>query len=210
MGNKDRQEYKVPVTKEKLLEYMKVLEAIKIMPVKNEEEPILILKTLRPAYGLLGVPDEVVIHNGHFILSRGIKRIKVDSKTVSCLAPAKVAYPDKFKINHPPKEFLIKSILDNEIPISDTRYIRPIRDFFREYDILEERRGKNKGIDENVKIRNRIIIEEYESSKRKIPLPIKKIQDRLKEEIGARGESTTKFNISDAEVRRIIKKHIKK
>lgn len=209
MGYKDRQEYKLPVTKEELLKYVKVLETIKVVPVKDEEEPILILKTLRPAYGLLGVPDEVVVHKGYFILSRGVKRIKGGSKSISFLSPAEVNYPNKFKISHPPKEFLIKSILDNEIPMSDTIYIRPIKDFFRKYGILPEKRGTGKKIKSEVKERNRIIIEEYLASKRKRPYPIDRIQKRLAREIGKDPDLGKYFAINDLTVRRIIDSYIK-
>lgn len=163
MKNKDSQEYKEPVTKEKLLKYMKVLEAIKVVPVKDEEEPILILKTLRPAYGLLGAPDEVVVHKGYFILSRGIKRIKGGSKTVSCIAPAEVNYPKKFKISQS-KEFLISSILDKKLQkIQDKCYITPARNFFRKYNILTDGRGGSPKISDIGKERKQFVIRELKA-----------------------------------------------
>ena len=163
MKNKDSQEYKEPVTKEKLLKYMKVLEAIKVVPVKGKEEPILILKTLRPAYGLLGAPDEVVVHKGYFILSRGIKRIKTGSKTISCIAPAEVNYLKKFKISHS-KEFLISNILDKKIQkMQDMRYITPARDLFRKYGILTDKRGKASKIRDIGKERREFVIRELKA-----------------------------------------------
>lgn len=209
MRSKNKQEYKVLVTKEKLLNYIKILEVIKVVPVKDEE-PILILKTLRPGYGLLGVPDEVVIHKGYFILSRGVERVESGSKNVSCLIPAKVTYPDKFETSHPPKELLIKSVLDNEIPISNTIYVRPVKELLRKYGILPEKRGTGKIIKNEVKERNRIIVEEYLATKRKRPFPIKKIQDRLSREIRKDTNLGKIFAINDLTVRRVIKSYIKK
>lgn len=223
MGNKDRQEYKVPVTKEKLLEYMNILEVIKVVPLKDEKEPIIILKTSRPAYGLLGVPDEVVIHKGYFILSRGVKRIKGGSKTVSCLSPREVNYPNKFEISYPSKEFLIKNILDNKIQIkgSDIPYIRLARDLLREYKCLKDKRGSR--FAELIKERNQVILQECKElsseKKRNISAIIKKIKEKLKDYaegiIYSNKPKEAKiirevFGVKDTQIWRVMRKFHKK
>lgn len=198
---------KILITKEKLQEYLEFYKIIEVVPIKDEE-PILILISMIPTLST-DYPDRIIIHKGYFILPSGFKRGSGPSKSISYITYTDVNYMDKFKASHPSKQFLIQSILDNEIPVSDTTYIRPVKDFFRKYDILMETRGKTRKVAEDVKERNRIIIEEYNKSKRKIPLPIKRIKDKLAQEIKKKIDLGKYFAVNDATIRRVIKAYIK-
>lgn len=198
---------KIRITKEKLREYLEVYKIIEVVPIKDEE-PIFILCLMAPVFSP-DHPYKLIIHKGYFIWPSGFKTGRGPCKQLSYMAHTDVNYVNKFKTSHPSKQFLIQAILDNEIPVSNTTYIRPVKDFFRKYGILPEMRGKTKKIKDAVKARNKIIIDEYNKAQRKIPLPIKRIQNILAQKIGKDTELGHCFAVNDVTVRRVIKAYIK-
>lgn len=207
--------YNEPVTKDKLLQYLKQYILIEIVPLKKDE-PIFILKeSALTEQEQWGCPDKIVIHKGNFILPR---RTIIRTPNYTSF-PSGIKYLNKFKEKYPSKEFLIQSILDKQVK-SEAKYITPIREFFRKYEILSDLRGKIKRKYEGIiKERAQETVKAYKEickiTKRKKPLPIKSIKEKLDDYVIAQGypadsKEAKIFDVSDATIRRTIKSNIKK
>lgn len=206
--------YKETVTKDKLLHYLSCYGFIEIIPLKDDE-PIFILKNLpyRPTLSEK-YPRNLVIHKESFILST--KRIDIGgdfrSKGQIILSPTDTdtTYLDRYKKVDQPKTFSTHSIFDKQIRVSDKRYIKPIRDLFRKYSILEETRGKIKSKSKIAKERYDFVVKELKKiiKQKKKTTPVQDIHNKWMDKVMASGEDEKSF-CSYTTIRRDIERYKK-
>jgi len=115
-------------------------------------------------------------------------------------------YIEKYRkaITYSP-EFLISNILDENLKLQSPEYVRPIRDFFRRINLLDEKRGKIKKKDPITSYLDEFLIKEFTAVKKKKPLPIKFLQEKLTEEVIKKNFSE-KYFWSDITIRRKLRK----
>ena len=205
---------------EKILE---TFDSIMIIPIKNNPS-VLIFKMLgKPFYhkkrkGV--VPDYKVAWKGKWIGHKFPKEIKQQygKDFWKSLNAKNVDY----KINDLPKgvkELSLNLVLgDKEIKMVSSAYITPVRNQLRQLGLIKELRGKIKPKEKIIVQRNEFIIAEYKrickKTRKKKPLPIKKIQERWTDELSRlfpdEPQKADKYGVSDATIRRVLKNYIKK
>jgi len=209
---------------------------VEIIPVKKGR-PIFILKDLLNFDKQFAfVNKKIVIYKGKFIWKN---KIKVSPSRATMLFLGKGDsigsyideyetyddYPNRIKNRCPSKEYSIQNILDTEIK-SDKKYIKPLRDLLRKYNILKDRRGVGekkhkyrKLIQERIKFVNKAYREVIRAKKQKTPIPIKSIQRKLEDYAGKRTYSDDPkeaerekriFNVNDVTIRRDIQNYMEK
>jgi len=195
------------LTQERFKEFLKIFKIVGVIILKKEE-PIFSLHLSFSKPHLC-----VVIHKGSVITKRGgslhfSKYDGCDKKvyTITEGKPVSVGEyinQNKYELYYSPcRRFLIDTVVDKSIK-SEPIYIAPIRDLFRKYGILHEKRGKTKKVSELKKERDRLITKLYKDilnkTKRSKPLPITNIYNKL-----------TDYDVSFATIRRVINNYIKK
>ena len=211
------------ITKDELQEYVNLYLNVKITLIKNRE-PIFTLKNLPRDCRTLGLAKEIVIHKGKFIFEEGWDTSnKGGSKAISCRVPVAVDYPNQFREILSSEEFLIQDILNNRVKMSSTKYITPIKEFFRKYKVMSENRRGGGKYQKLIKERNTLIIQSYKTRCDKTgkitSLLLKTIRNILLKYARTGYFSGDKidiakqkkvFNICSAQIRRIIENNIKK
>lgn len=141
--------YKEEVTKKELIKYLGRFDIIEIIPLKNDD-PIFILKNRR-SFIFANLSQKIIIHRGKFMWASK-ERIELtsdlyvhgDGQGIPLDEyPAYEDYPKSHRNKaYTSKDFSIKSILDKKLDkMQDKRYITPIRELFRKYEVLTDRRG---------------------------------------------------------------------
>lgn len=221
---------RIPVTEDKLREYINTYRVIEVIPLKNEP-PIFILKyfrrleskikTLAPLemadIASIDNPGEIIIHKGYFILPSGYKIVRPEKFMIG-VVPQDVRYLDKCERVLTGKEFLVKTILDEKIQLQIKKskkskngrksnknkvgYLKLIRGFLRKYKIMEEGRGR--GFIELIKKRNQIIIKEYKELLKEAEWTLKAIIKEIKKGLQEYAEKI-KYSDRPKEAERINK-----
>lgn len=233
---KNREEMnKLSKKEEKKSDAVKILEkfdSIMIIPIESDE-PVLIFKMLgKPFYHEqreIGVQYDDFVEEVIFdyrVYWKGKlgynypKIIKLQYGDIFWeLLNARSIY---YKIEDLPEgviELPLKIVLDGKrIKIFSPEFITPVRNILRRLGIIKETRGKYKKRGKIILLRDKFMVNEYKriikETKRKKPLPIKILQRRWTEELirifPDNPEGADKYGVSDATVRRVLKKCIKK
>lgn len=153
------------VTKDKLLHYLNCYAFVEIIPLKDDE-PIFIFKNIPYRHTLSEkYPRNLIIHKNNFILPK--KKIDIggdfSNKGHIILSPTDTdtTYLDRHRKACHPKTISMQSVFDREVKVNEKNYIKPIRDLFRKYGILQEARGKIKNKVGMAKARYDFVIQEY-------------------------------------------------
>ena len=207
MGKKKELWVKKSLTPEMLKEFLNIFDTVGIV-VLRKDEPIFSLQFSSKNYDL-----SITIHKGQIITEQGnpiryAQYNDCEQKVYAVIENKPVSVgnyikKNKYELYHSPcRKFLIDNILDPNIK-SEPVYIALIRNFFRRYGILQEKRGKFKKVNEIRQERDKLIIELYQDiirkTKRRKPLPITNIYNRL-----------TNYEVSFSTIRRVLNNFIKK
>ena len=96
----------------------------------------------------------------------------------------------------------------------DVERYKEARSIYRKYKFIPENRGKVKSQSDTIRLRNKVILEEYKNSPKKKPLPVSKIskrlQNRYSEFFPDSPDHFNEFCPSEATIRRVIERGARK